>query len=167
MWVRIPPPVPNTGLAQWRSRGLIYKEEKILDTVKKGRITELKIITFLTEKGIVVSEPVVPCRYDLIVDINDNLYNIQIKTGRTNEDEEYIEFSTCSNHTWIASGKKKKYVDEIDFFATYFNDEFYFIPISECKGTSKKLRLKPTKNGQVKNICFAKDYTFDKIFTEL
>ena len=23
MWVRIPPPVPNTGLAQWRSIGLI------------------------------------------------------------------------------------------------------------------------------------------------
>ena len=135
-----------------------------MDTVQKGRITELKVITFLTEQGVVVSEPVVPCRYDLVIDINDKLYKVQVKTSRTNEDGEYITFSTCSNHTWLTTGKKKKYIDEVDFFATCFNDVVYFVPISECIGTNKKLRLKPTRNGQVKNICFAENYTFDKIF---
>ena len=51
--------------------------------------------------------------------------------------------------------------DEIDYFATYFNNICYLIPVNECS-TEKVLRFVPPKNGQVKGITFATDYELEK-----
>ena len=57
--------------------------------------------------------------------------------------------------------------DKVDFFCTYYNNECYLVPFNECGSKAKKLRLTPTKNGQVKNISFAKDYIAKDILAKL
>ena len=68
-------------------------------------------------------------------------------------------FSTKST-THNSNGYTTRHYTEnmVDFFATYWDNECYLIPFSECGTHSKRLRLLPSKNGQVKNITFAKDY---------
>ena len=53
-------------------------------------------------------------------------------------------------------------MDEIDYFATSFNGKTYLIPVEEC-GADKKLRILPTKNGQVRGITWAKDYELEEV----
>lgn len=47
---------------------------------------------------------------------------------------------------------------EIDYFMTEQEGIFYLYPASEEGFVAKKLRVLPTKSGQVKNISFAQDY---------
>ena len=42
--------------------------------------------------------------------------------------------------------------EEVDYFATYFNNQCYIIPIEKVGAREFRLRIAPTKNGQVKNI---------------
>ena len=45
----------------------------------KGEIARLKVLLRAAEKGILVSEPIVEARYDLVFDIDSKLYKIQVK----------------------------------------------------------------------------------------
>lgn len=130
-----------------------------IDTNIIGTITELKCITYFLELGYTVSIPQNPCRYDFILDTGKHLLKIQVKTCNTTRNEGNITFSTCSAHYKKGAYTHTNYKnDNIDYFCTYYNDECYLIPVSECGIREKTLRLIPTKNGQVKNIAFAKDY---------
>ena len=75
------------------------KEEftKVSDTLIKGRITELKTITFFLERGYIVSVPEIPCQYDFLLDVNGKIYKIQVKTSRISSDGSYISFSICAS----------------------------------------------------------------------
>lgn len=125
----------------------------------KGLTTELQCQTYFIQLGYVVSVPLGPQRYDFILDTGKELLKIQVKSC-SNSDPAVLEFSTKSVHYNKTNGYYS--VDykenEIDYFCTFFDNECYLIPFSEIGSSSKKLRLLPTKNGQVKNICFAKDY---------
>lgn len=129
-----------------------------------GTVTELKCKTYFLELGYCVSTPESPCRYDFILDTGDKLFKIQVKTCKS--DGEKITFNTCSTHC-----VKGKYVhtdyknDNIDFFCTWFENECYLVPIQESGRSEKSLRLVPTKNGQIKNICFAKDYIAKEVLS--
>lgn len=125
----------------------------------KGLTTELQCQTYFVQLGYIVSVPLGPQRYDFILDTGKELLKIQVKTC-SNNDPAILEFSTKSTHY----NNKKGYYrvqyseDEVDYFCTFFENECYLVPFSEVGSSCKKLRLLPTKNGQVKNICFAKDY---------
>lgn len=110
-----------------------------------------------------MSQPLVcDSRYDFIVDVNHRLLRIQVKTATLEENSNYIEIKTCSTHTNTQQTVIHSYSKEdVDYFATYFNNECYLIPIEIVGNRTFRLRLKPTKNGQVKNINFAKDFTLD------
>ena len=45
-----------------------------MDTIKKGTITELYCELDFTKLGYVVSQPITPCRYDFIVDLDAGSY---------------------------------------------------------------------------------------------
>ena len=123
----------------------------------KGIITELKCKTYFLELGYTVSTPENPTRYDFILDTGTQLLKIQVKTCQSNDEK--ISFATCSSHFVNGTVTHTDYLnDNIDYFCTWFNNECYLVPVSECGKTAKSLRLIPTKNGQTKNICFAKDY---------
>ena len=132
----------------------------MLNTHFQGKTTEMKVALAFLQKGYQVSQPLVSdSRYDFIIDINNKLLKIQVKTCRIFEEEGYIDFATSTSHTNTQGTVNHSYSEkEIDYFATIYNNECYLIPFSEIGSSSKKLRLLPTKNGQVKNICFAKDY---------
>ena len=128
-----------------------------MDTNLIGTVTELKCKTYFLELGYNVATPEAPARYDFVLDTGKQLLKIQVKTSRG--DEEKFSFMTCSCHMTGTGFSRHSYQeDNIDYFCTWFNNECYLIPVNECGVKEKTLRLVPTKNGQVKNISFAKDY---------
>ena len=56
--------------------------------------------------------------------------------------------------------------ENVDYFATFYNDKVYLVPFEECGTKTKHLRLIPTKNGQVKNISFLENYLCDTILSQ-
>ena len=71
-------------------------------------------------------------------------------------------FSCRSTHVNCKGTINERYTSQdIDFFATYWNNQCYLIPVNECS-VSKTLRFTPPKSGQLKGITFAKDYELVK-----
>lgn len=139
-----------------------------MTTKQKGNLTELQCLTKFVELGYEVSVPWGEnSRYDLIVDTGKELLRIQVKTAKlvkgTEEKPEVIEFATCSTR-YNAGGSQRVYYskDEIDYFATFFQNKIYLVPVEECSA-SKKLRFIPTKSGQQIGINFAWDYEAEKV----
>lgn len=142
------------------------KVTNISNTLIKGRVTEIKVLNYFLELGYIVSTPEIPCQYDFLIDIGIKIIKIQVKTCR--EVEGGIEFNT-SSMTHNANGYTKRIYTSnmVDYFCTYYNNECYLVPFNECGRKAKKLRLEPTKNGQTKNIGFAKDYIATNILSKL
>lgn len=140
----------------------------IMDSKMKGNITELEVLTYATKHGIQVSIPFGDReRYDQIWDIDKTLYRIQVKTSRMADNNSYIIFSCRSNtkiHGKIQHSRYSK--DEIDYFATYWDNKCYLVPVEECS-TEKKLRFGSPKNGQIKGVSFAKDYEMEEVLKRL
>lgn len=140
----------------------------MLNTKQKGNLTELKCLTKFVELGYSVSIPYGEnSRYDFILDYNGELLKIQVKTAKlaqgTEENPETIEFATCSMRYNSGGGQRVYYTkDEIDYFATWWDNEVYLVPVEECS-VSKKLRFVPPKNGQRVGISFCKDYIAEKV----
>jgi len=92
-----------------------------------GNITEAKIISKFLESGYTVA-PVFGdnARYDLIIDINDELFRVQCKTGRIREGRMSFNTSSVSPFT----NKQNNYIGQIDFFAVYCpdNGKYYLVP---------------------------------------
>lgn len=135
----------------------------------QGEITELKCQLYCLQKGFIVSKPLVDnARYDLILDYNNKLYRIQIKTARWMSDEhEGFIFNCKSQHRLSEKNKIMKYNPrEIDFFMTFFEEQYYLVPCDRERAEIR-LRFKPTKNHQDNKASFAKDYLFDNIIQTL
>ena len=139
-----------------------------VDTRVKGELTEIKCQLYCLENGYIVSKPILDnARYDMILDYNGKLYRIQIKTSRwMSEEHEGIIFNCKSQHSISGGNKIMKYSpEEIDFFMTEFENEYYLIPCEKTK-TEMRLRFKPTKNGQDHKAYFAKDYKFEEVIKQ-
>lgn len=107
-------------------------------------------------------------RYDLIADIDGILIRVQVKTSRYKDEEKNsIIFACRSSHTNSQGTKNVRYTKkEIDYFATYWNNECYLIPVEECS-VEKTLRFSIPKNGQTKGISFANDYLLENILNKI
>lgn len=135
-----------------------------LSTQLKGRITELEVANAFLRLGHTISQPLVDDRYDFIADINGKFITIQVKTSHLSTDGGYIEFKTCNTHTNTKGTSNRNYKeDNIDYFATFYNGQCYLIKVEDCGVRQQRLRVQPTKNGQVKGITFAWDYELEKI----
>lgn len=138
----------------------------MLNTHFQGKITEIQVAKAFLELGYQVSQPLVSdSRYDFIVDINGKLLKIQVKTSHLSEDKSYFEFATSTSHTNTKGTVNHSYTsDEIDYFATIYENECYIISVSESGSRAQRLRLKPPKNGQTTGIKYAKDYLLKDTF---
>lgn len=135
-----------------------------MNTLLTGYLTEMSCIKEFTKKGIIVSIPSIPVKYDFIIDINGKLLKVQCKTCRFNEVNNTIKFR-CTSALGTQRKKIKKYTsDEIDYFCTFFNDNVYLISVNECS-IEKTIHLDIPKNNQIKGITFAKDCNLD-VFIE-
>lgn len=141
----------------------------MLESKQKGIITELQVITKFNELGYHVSIPYGEnSRYDLIADIDGKLIRVQVKTSRFKDNEQNSIIFACRSTTKNTkiSTHKRYTSEEIDYFATYWNNKCYLVPIEECS-VEKTLRFEPPKNGQIKGITFAQDYEIEKQIEKL
>lgn len=129
-----------------------------LDTKKKGNLTEMQCMSAFMAQGCGVSIPFGDnSKYDFIADVDGHLLKIQVKTASL-KDGNAIKFSCRSTHVNCTGIKNIRYsANDIDYFATYWDNKCYLVPVEECS-VEKTLRFAPPKNGQTKGITFAKDY---------
>ena len=97
-------------------------------------------------------------RYDLIVLRQNKLERVQCKYTESNG--QYVEVRCRSTNNWNVLKYTK---EDVDWVVAYdkTTDRCYFIP-SSMLGTGRStiwLRLLPPKNGQKKDILWAKDFT--------
>lgn len=138
------------------------KNNMELTSKQKGNLTELQCLSAFVRYGCGVSIPYGDnSKYDFIADIDGHLYKIQVKTSSL-KDENAIKFSCRSTHVNCKGVKNDTYSsNDVDFFATFWDNQCYLVPIKECS-VEKTLRFAPPKSGQIKGITFAKDYELAK-----
>ena len=134
-----------------------------LSTKEKGNLTELQCITAFYELGYQVSIPYGEnSRYDFIADVNGNLLRVQVKTSSYTDDlKNAIHFAVRSSRTNSTNNIRRSYSKkEIDYFATYFNNQCYLVPVEETSSSYKTLRFSSQNNN--KTINWAADYELAK-----
>ena len=143
-------------------RGCIMEDK---DTKKKGNITELEVMNYVTKLGYQVSIPFGDrARYDQNWDVEGKLLKIQVKSSALSKDGTYLEISCKSTNRVNGKIVSKTYTpEEIDYIASFHNGKCYVIPITEIAGKSKILRIEPPKNGQIININWAKEYEVENM----
>ncbi|AZH24332.1 group I intron-associated PD-(D/E)XK endonuclease [Haloplanus aerogenes] len=99
-------------------------------------------------------------RYDIVVEISDTFYKIQVKTGRLENGR--IQFETRSTGTLTRQIEKESYEGQIDAFAVYSPDsgDTYVVPISDAPSTSMSLRITDPEKASP-NINWADDFGID------
>ena len=132
------------------------------DTKRTGDISESAIITRFLQLGYVVLTPYGGNqRYDLVIeDAEGKLWRVQCKTGRIDEGNTTIMFSTAIRNVTGKNRQPRHYRGQCDYFAVYNEalNKVYLIPVDQVGTTGAVLRLVPRKNNQDKNILWAKDY---------
>lgn len=132
-----------------------------LTSKQKGNLTEMQCLAAFMANGCGVSIPYGDnSKYDFIADVDGRLLKIQVKTA-SQKDETAIKFSCRTTHVNCAGVKNERYtVTDIDYFATYWNNKCYLIPVTECS-TDKTLRFEYPKNGQKQGIVLAQNYELE------
>ena len=136
-------------------------------TNQKGLITEMKVMLFFIEQGYNVSQPLnADSKYDCIVDVNGNLYRVQVKTSHpAPKTKDAIEFKCCSTTTTQNHRKASGYTaNDIEFFATVWENKVYLIPVEECS-SSKVLHL--SDETQRANWSYLKNYQAEEVLKTL
>lgn len=133
---------------------------------EKGNYTELRCMAACIENGCTVSIPYGEnCKYDFIIDIDGLLFKIQVKTSSLKQGtKDAIIFYCRCNHRNATGITYTTYSSEdIDYFATYWENKIYLIPVDECS-SAKTLRFKTPENNQCRNnsINYAEDYELEK-----
>ena len=135
-----------------------------MNTNQKGKLTEIEVLAYITKLGYSVSIPFGDKdRYDQIWDINGKLLKIQIKTAHwKNENHNAFTFKCKTS----SNGKDYKYTKEdIDYFATMWENQCYLISVNECS-TEKTLWI--TQNyGYNKTCSMASDYVVEEVLKTL
>lgn len=133
-------------------------------TKQKGNITELECLLAFEKRGVEVSIPWGEnTRYDMIIDVNNQLYKIQCKTSHETKGGRSFMFATCSTRLNTQGSSKVCYSKkEIDFFATSFKDNIYLIPVEECgSGAGKTIRYDFPKTNIFSQINWHENYLLD------
>ncbi len=139
-----------------------------MHTKTRGDISEVKVLAAFIEAGIPVSIPWGENqRYDMIVEVeNGSLLKVQCKTARLISSGDKLEIPVTSyNYSTEVEGTRRDYKDDVDLIAAYSSDLDKVYLLSP-EGVSVYLRLKPTKNGQEKNVKWAEDYEFEGTMPE-
>ena len=142
----------------------------MLNTVSIGDMGEAQAIALFTKNQIPVSKPLTNnVRYDLIIEKNNKLYRVQVKSTANIKDGK-MEFATkTTNYTkgsWSSNHYSK---NEVDIFFLYCLENDWcglFIPEEEIP-TSLYIRTIPPKNNQKVGIRLMEDYSFDKQLASL
>ena len=135
-------------------------------TNQKGLITELEVALYFIKLGYNVSQPFnSDSKYDFILDTGKQLLKIQVKTAHTPPNRNDAIIFKCRSVTGRNAVKHNSYSkDDIDYFATFWENNVYLIPVEECS-TEKTLRL--NKNIIRNNWNYAEDYLAEEVLKVL
>ena len=135
-----------------------------LTTQQKGITTEMYVAAYLLSLGYNVSQPLCQdSKYDLIVDVDSKLLRLQVKTARLT-DTNSITFNCRSTTKNSSTHKSRSYnVNEIDYFATYWNHQVYLVPVGQCS-SEKRLHLEKPKQS---NWSYIEDYKAKEVLENL
>ena len=135
-----------------------------ITTQQKGITTELYVASYLLSLGYNVSQPFSQdSRYDLIVDVNNKLLRLQVKTSRL-VSAHSISFNCRSTTKNSKTNKSRSYGEsEIDYFATFWNNRVYLVPVGECS-SQKSLHLEPPTQS---NWSYINDYEAEEVLKNL
>ena len=98
----------------------------------KGLIIQLKVQEELLRYGFDISIPNYNAsKYDIIADTGKELLKIQVKKSISNSNSSFT-FSCTTQNVKSSTGAKHKYTkDEVDYFATVWQDKVYLIPVDQ------------------------------------
>ena len=135
-----------------------------MKTTAKGDVGLGLVMADLLKRGFPVALPLGEgLRYDLIVDKDDELLRVQCKASTSKAGALVVKCRSTSSWAGKTRATHKYTAKDIDLLAAVdlTTSEVYYIPASQLgDGLSElKLRLTPPKNGQVKGIRWAKDYS--------
>jgi len=129
------------------------------DTKSIGDLSEILFAGKLVLAGYRVALPLGENhRYDLIIEKDNLLSRVQVKTGRLRNGA--LVFNCYSSHTHRKGPSTRGYRGEIDFFGVYCPgiDSAYLVPIADLARVGGSLRLHPTKNGQQRHVRWGNKY---------
>ena len=131
------------------------------DTNTVGDISEAVISTRFLQLGYVVLTPYGGGqRYDLIIeDSEGQLWRVQCKTARINENNTVLTFNTSIRNVTGKNRQSRHYRGQCDYFAAYCEglNKIYLIPVDQVGTTVARLRLAPPKASQ-NDVLWAGDY---------
>lgn len=134
-----------------------------------GILTEHKVITRLIELGYTVSLVIGDnARYDIILDINGELFKVQIKHARLKNG--CIVFSAHSTQSNKKISRSISYLGQIDYFIVWCgeNDQYYAISVDMLTNEyTISLRIEKAKNNQSTNVNYAGDYLLNDVLIKL
>jgi len=122
-----------------------------MNTVSIGDIGEMQALAKFATNLINVSKPLMNnARYDLIIDIDNKLYRVQVKTVQCVKDGK-MEFATKTTNYTKGSWSSNAYsTNEVDLFFLYCVETGWcglFIPEEGEIQKSLTIRLELPKNG--------------------
>lgn len=135
----------------------------------RGDINELQCILDFQKRGYYCSIPFSgSCRYDVVVDINNNLYRIQCKCSTYHEDKGALVMDCTRSTTNTKTTTRYTYSkEEIDYFYTSWNNYGFLVPVNETS-TCKYLRVKlPKGRGIQETMSIAADYLLDNVINAI
>lgn len=100
--------------------------------------------------------------YDLLIDLGDMFVRVQCKAGTLDNKIGVVKADLRRTNMNSQGPKRQLYTeDEVDLFAIMDPElgDIYWIPFSEAPKTYMSVRVRPTKNGQSKNVMYGKDCT--------
>ena len=137
-------------------------------TNQKGLITEMQVMLRFIEMGYNVSQPLnADSKYDCILDVNGQLLKIQIKTAHPHCKTKDAVAINCRSVTINSQKVKSTYYNnsDVDYFATFWDNELYLIPFLECSA-EKVLHL--SKGDKIyKNWSYLEDYKAEEVLNKI
>jgi antitoxin (DNA-binding transcriptional repressor) of toxin-antitoxin stability system len=138
----------------------------------KGAVAEQAIVLAATKLRIPVWRPVAEHgRYDLVLEVGDRLWRVQVKWGRLGKARDVIVVHTGTCRLTPNGYVRGTYtVDEVDLFGVYCGelDRCFLLPLSVAAGKhAVQLRLTPPLNGQRACINLADDFEFEGAVAQL
>jgi len=131
-----------------------------LTRLQKASLAELKAEQRAIEKGWVVSRPIIPCRYDLVLDAGQGRLNrAQVKYvgSEAKKCQGSVHFS-ANNGPHSPRCYDKSEVDVIVAYVPQIDQLIWIDPEYFDRKTGLNIRLRSTANGQRKGVFLAEDH---------
>jgi PD-(D/E)XK endonuclease len=132
-----------------------------------GNMSEGIVLSAYLRAGFTVSLPFgTGASYDLVVDAGPRLLEIQVKTAWISKG--CVLYKSQRRQPGTGLTRRPYRNGEVDYFVAYCptNGSLYVVP-AKNHGVEGRLRLSPVKNGQMKLVKWAVDFTWERHIEEL